>query len=157
MSQVDYLYQTVGFHFNITFYGLLENGSNGIDACFQSVSGLDASFETETIKEGGENRYEHVVPARRKYSDLVLKRGTISPEAASTLSEWCIDALEQYIFQPIDLDVILLNENHEAIMRWGIIHAWPKAWKFGELNAEKSEVLIETIELNYNYFDFYGF
>ena len=157
MSQVEYQYRTVGFHFEITFYGLLDSGSNGIDASFQSVSGLDASFETETIKEGGENRFEHVIPARRKYGDLILKRGTVSPDSASRLSEWCMEALDYYTFQPIDIDVVLLNEEHEALMRWGIIHAWPKAWKFGELNAEKSEVLIETIELNYNYFEFYGY
>ncbi len=39
-------------------------------------------------------------------------------------------------------------------MKWEIIHAWPKKWKFGELNAERSEVLVETIEFNYNFFKF---
>ena len=56
--------------------------------------------------------------------------------------------------QPINLEIQLLNEKHEALMKWNVIHAWPKAWKFGELNAEKSEVLIETLELNYNRFEF---
>ena len=31
---------------------------------------------------------------------------------------------------------------------------WPKGWKMGELNAEKGEILIETLELNYNRFEF---
>jgi len=39
-------------------------------------------------------------------------------------------------------------------MKWVVIHAWPKNWKLGEFNAERSEVLIETLELNYNRFEF---
>ena len=39
-------------------------------------------------------------------------------------------------------------------MYWKIIHAWPKNWKIGEMNAEKSEVFIETLELNYNRYEF---
>ena len=39
-------------------------------------------------------------------------------------------------------------------MKGKIMHAWPKNWKIGELNAERGEVLIETLELNYNYFEF---
>ena len=56
--------------------------------------------------------------------------------------------------EPINLDIVLLNENHEPLMKWKVIHAWPVSWKFGELNAEKSEVLLETLELNYNRFEF---
>ena len=161
MASTDYFYQTVGFHFAVSF-----NGGNltGIDAAFQSVSGLDVTLEVESIKEGGENRNEHIVPSKRKYSDLVLKRGLVAPDAGSKITEWCLNAFEGFspggglpkrlLIEPLDLSIILLNENHQALMQWDVIHAWPKAWKFGELNAEKSEVLIETLELRYNRFEF---
>ena len=165
MAKVDYFYQTVSFRFAVTFNGL--GGTGVIDARFQSVTGLEVQLETETLKEGGENRFEHVLPVRTKYPDLILKRGLISPETGSELTKWCKKAFDQFGFngfdlknkknlpvQPINLEVQLLNEEHEALMKWKIIHAWPKAWKFGELNAEKSEVLIETLELNYNRFEF---
>jgi len=52
------------------------------------------------------------------------------------------------------LDILLLNEKRETMMKWKVIHAWPKSWKFGELNAEKGEILIESLELHYNRFEF---
>ena len=148
-SVVSYAYQTVGFHFRVIFTGLA--GKKAFDVRFQSVTGLDVQLETETIKEGGENRFEHVVPTRTKYADLVLKRGLLSPATKSGITEWCQNAFDKHQYQPINLEVHLLNEKHNAIMKWDVIHAWPKNWKLGELNAERSEVLIETLELNYNY------
>ncbi len=171
MPKLNHFYQHVGFHFAVTFSF---NGPNqiigdSIDSWFQSVSGLDAQLETETIKEGGENRFEHVIPVRTKYSDLVLKRGVFKPGEGSKVTDWCLSAFDRFGLgpftlnnpdnlpvRPADLDVILLNEDHEPLMRWKIIHAWPKAWKFGELNAERGEVLIETLELSYNWFEFKG-
>ena len=142
-------YPPVNFHFLVSF----DNSQDTIDAYFQSVSGLDVSMETETIKEGGINNYEHVVPTRSKSSDLVLKRGKLLP-AQSNITKWCKDAFEKFIFEPKNLVIKLLDEKHKPLMVWKVNHAWPKGWKLGELNAEKGEILIETLELNYNYFIF---
>jgi phage tail-like protein len=146
-------YQTVGFYFKVTFnFKGLKN--EPVDARFQSVSGLDVRLDTEEIKEGGENRFIHIVPTRRRYADLILKRGLISPSVSGVLTDWCFKAFEEMIVVPIDIDVSLLNEKEEPLMTWQIQHARPKSWKIGELNAERSEVLIETIELSYNSFSF---
>ncbi|MBX2926835.1 MAG: phage tail protein [Saprospiraceae bacterium] len=143
----DY-YPPVSFHFKVSFLGLSEKEH---DIKFQSVSGLDVQLETESIKEGGENRFEHTVPTRRKHPDLVLKRGVIAPED-SAVTEWCRKAFEQQKVEPIALQVVLLNEKHEPLIIWDVAHAWPKSWKFNELNADKGEVFMETIELSYNRF-----
>lgn len=149
-ATVDYSYQTVGFHFRVS----IPDGK-GVDASFQSVAGLEVQFDTENIKEGGENRFEHVLPVRKKYPDLVLKRGLVSPGNLSELTRWFNQTFGETLkIEAKDLDIELLNENHEPIMKWRVIHAWPKNWKIGELNAEKSEVLIETLTLNYNRFVF---
>lgn len=144
-------YPPVNFHFSVSFGGT--SNFNTVDAYFQSVSGLDWSMETETIKEGGVNNFEHVVPTRSKTSDLVLKRGKLMP-GDSKITDWCKLAFEQFNFNPQDLIIQLLNEKHEPLMIWQVVHAWPKSWKLSELNAEKGEILIETLELNYNYFIF---
>lgn len=141
-------YPPVGFHFEVTFRDLEKKD---IDVQFQSVSGLNVQFDTETFKEGGENRFEHRLPTRTKYPDLVLKRGVVPP-GGSAVTDWCIDAFEKYVFRPIDLQVTLLNQNHQPLMYWEVVHAWPKSWKYNELNAEKSEVFLETLELNINRF-----
>lgn len=140
-------YQTVNFHFRVEFVTDKEN----IDVRFQSVSGLDATLDTETIKEGGENRFEHVIPVRRKYGPLVLKRGLLTPSQSAMLTKWLKDAFDHEQVNPIQLlQVSLLNEDHQTLMLWKLSNVWPRSWKIGELNAERGEVLIETLELNYN-------
>ena len=144
-------YQAVGFHFLVEF--TLDEAKK-VDVRFQSVAGLDSSFDTETIKEGGENRYEHVLPTRRKFGPLVLKRGLLGP-ATSGLSAWLKrtfdnDQSDEH-FQVIETVTIkLLNEGHQPLLYWTVNNVWPRSLKIGELNAERGEVLIETLELNYN-------
>jgi phage tail-like protein len=143
----DDFYQKVNFHFMVSFKA---GDRDSIDTRFQSVTGLDSTLETETIKEGGENRFEHVIPVRRKYGPLILKRGILDP-SASEITKWLKKAFDDEIVEPIDrVDIILLNEDHQALMQWTINNVWPRSWKVGELNAERGEVLIETLELNYN-------
>src|SRR5258705_11780366 len=94
-------YQTVGFHFMVTFHGL--PGARDEDVRFQSVSGLDAEMDTESWKEGGENRFEHTLPGRRKFSSpLGLKRGLLMP-GNSGLTQWCNDAFVHLKLVPLDL------------------------------------------------------
>lgn len=139
-------YQTVNFHFQVEF----QLGSESFDLKFQSVTGLDSTLDTETVKEGGENRFEHVVPVRRKYGPLVLKRGVLTP-SESRLTAWLKKAFDDEKVEPIsNLNISLLNEEHEVLMLWKINNVWPRSWKIGELNAERGEVLLETLELNYN-------
>jgi len=70
------------------------------------------------------------------------------------LTGWLKDAYENNKVRPVDIDILLLNEEHKPLAKWKVIHAWPKSWKTSELNAEKGEVLIETIELAYNRFEY---
>ena len=144
-------YQIVGFHFRVSFLNL-PTSNNEADIKFQSVTGLDVQIDKESIKEGGENRFEHGIPGRRKYTTLTLKRGMLKPND-SGLTEWFQEAFQNMTITPIGkVNVELLNENHDVLMQWELSHVWPVSWKVGELNAERGEVLIETLELNYNYF-----
>ena len=139
-------YQVVNFHFSVLF----SLGSIDVDAKFQAVSGMDATIETEVFKEGGENRFEHVLPVRRKYGPLILKRGYIQT-GSSAVTKWLQDAFENETIKPISTVTInLLNEQHNPLVTWMITNVWPRSWKLGELNAEQNAVLIETLELNYN-------
>ena len=142
----DNSYQTVNFHFKVEF----SLGKEDIDIRFQSVSGLDSVLDTETVKEGGENRFEHVVPVRRKYGPLVLKRGLVKP-SDSGITSWLKKAFDDENVIALQTVVIkLLNEQHQPLMSWTINNVWPRSWKIGELNAEQGAILIETLELNYN-------
>lgn len=153
---MDTSYQHVGFHFSVHFSS---SDRDSVDVRFQSVTGLDATIDIETIKEGGENRFEHVIPTRRKFGPLVLKRGLVGPKS-SALSSWLKNSFEGEPFDKggksesflvFDIVIIeLLGEDHQPLISWTATNVWPRSWKIGELNAERGEVLIETLELNCN-------
>jgi len=143
----DNVYQNVNFHFKVHF---TLNTAKAIDVKFQSITGLDSTIDSETVKEGGENRFEHVIPTRRKYGPLILKRGFLDA-SASGITNWLKEAFDNENFITMEtVDIFLLSEEHKPMVQWTINNVWPRSWKIGEFNAERGEVLIETLELNYN-------
>ncbi|WP_372756874.1 phage tail protein [Mariniflexile sp.] len=139
-------YPPVGFHFKVDFTDISNNKN---DHQFQSVSGLSVDLETEEIAEGGENRFKHKIPVRTKYPNLVLKRGMLM---GSGVISWCRKALEDFEIEPIDVTVSLLDEKHEPLQTWSISKAYPVKWNVADFNAEENKIVIETLELAYNYF-----
>jgi phage tail-like protein len=137
----------VGFHFRVAF-GFLPSDSN--DARFQEVSGFTAELGVEEVTEGGENRFSHRLPTRAKYANLVLKRGLLTD---SELIEWCTDAIENFEFEPTTVDITLLNENHEPLAdTLSFIQAWPVKWSISDFKAQENAIVVESMELAYNYF-----
>jgi phage tail-like protein len=140
-------YQNVNFHFRVSF--TLPTAKD-VDVRFQSVTGLDSTIDTESIREGGENRFEHVVPTRRRYGPLVLRRGLLGPKA-SGVTAWLKDTFDKEQYYPLPtVNIYLLDERHKPLLHWTVNNVWPRSWKIGELNAERGDVLVETLELNYN-------
>jgi phage tail-like protein len=141
---VDY-YPPWGFYYKVEFS--ISKDKN--DVRFQSVSGLAVEYDYESFKEGGENRFEHRLPVRTKYADMVLKRGMLTD---SSVINWFMDAFRDRIFTPADISVILMNEQGEPLRTWKVTHAIPKKWLVSDLNANDNAVVIETLELTYRYF-----
>ena len=139
-------YPPVGFHFKGEF---TLDGVQETDTRFQEVSGLTAELGIEEITEGGENRFLHRLPTRAKYSNLVLKRGMLHD---SKLIQWFQDAVESFTFEPVDVLVTLLNENNEPLAGWSFVNAWPVKWTTSDFKAQEGAIVVETIELAYNYF-----
>ena len=138
-------YPPPGFHFKVTFEldGVEEN-----DFRFQEVSGLSAEVAVETLQEGGENRFSHRLPGRTKFPNLMLKRGFV---ASSRLIDWFRNAVESLEIKPVDMAVTLLDEAHEELTTWSFVRAWPLKWSFSNLNAQNNSLMIETVELSYQY------
>lgn len=141
----DY-YPPPGFYFRVEF----DISQNRNDASFQSVSGLTVEYDIETYKEGGENRFEHKLPGRTKYADLVLKRGLLT---GSEVINWCLKAFRDREFEPANVTVTLLNEKGEPLKVWNVVHAWPKKWSVSDFNSSDNNVVVETLELSYRYFE----
>jgi len=141
-------YPLPGFYFRLTFP--LELGL--ADTSFKEVSGMSMEMGIEEIAEGGENRFKHRVPTGAKYQNLVLKRGVTS--SISLLSLWCEATIGGGLSSTIITQTVilsLLDEDSFPIKNWSFINAWPVKWEFSPLDSMKNEILIESLELSYDY------
>lgn len=135
-----------GFHFKVEFE---LDDKKPSDFRFQEVSGLSVTVETEEFKEGGENRFTHKLPKRTSYGNLELKRGLFSQSA---VVDWCKDAIENFEFKPVNVHITLLNEEHLPIASWLVVRAYPTEWSVSGFNAQSSDLVVESLKLNYSYF-----
>lgn len=141
-------------YFRVDFSSVKFTLSHPMGFGFQTITGIEAKMETETIQEGGENMFEHRVPGRIKYENLVLKRGMETLGIYTPLVKWCMDTLTYGLTKKIetmDITVNLLNEFGTPSATWRFIDAYPVRWVIGEMNSLEAEVLIEEIEFCYQY------
>lgn len=148
-------YPPACFHFKVEL-----NGVDGADADseqrFQEVSGLSVEVETETLNEGGENRFEYKLPKRAKYPNLILKRGLLK---GSAFLDWFKSAMNTYFivavydFKPADITITLLDEADEPVAVWNVVQAYPLKWSMSDLRSSENAVVVESMELAYQYFE----
>jgi len=143
----------LGFRFRVKIEGIPEVTD---DMYFQSVSGLSVDIEIEEYAEGGENRFKHKLPVRTKFPNLVLKRGFLNN---SEIIKWCKDAIENFEFSPKDIVINLYgeasgddNSGETPLITWKIARAIPVKWSIDEFNAQESKIVMETLELAYQFY-----
>jgi phage tail-like protein len=147
---MPHYYPPVGFHFKVEVLGLPPSDN---DVRFTEVSGLSLEMGTEEITEGGENRFIQKYPTRTRYPELVLKRGLL---VRSGVILWIRQCIEHYQITPKNVDVKLLNEQHEPLLTWHVVGAYPTKWSVSDLIATNNDVVIESLQLYYRYFTMDG-
>jgi phage tail-like protein len=148
-------YPPASFKFKVEFVGV--NGmDNDTEQRFQEVNGLSFEIETETLNEGGENRFEYKLPKRAKYPNLVLKRGLLQGTA---LLKWFNSAMNTYFtalvydFKPADIIITLLDEADNAVAIWKVNQAYPLKWSTSDFKASDNSIVVESLEFAYQYFE----
>ena len=134
------------FHFTVAFGPL----PLALDSSFQEVGGIGTEMTTETLHEGGENRYVLKLPTGTKNTNLTLKRGIAT--LMSPLVLWCKDVLEDGLGSGITtrlVYVFLLDGLRLPVRAWSFDNAYPVKWSVGGFNSSRNEVALETIELAY--------
>jgi len=129
------------FRFVVELDGLIVGG-------FSEVSGLEAQTDVEEYQEGGLNSFVHRLPKGTKYSNIVLKRGL---SAESSLWNWYAGVIAGK-FQRKSGAIIMRSESSIEVCRWNFFGAYPVKWDGPQLNATRSEVAIESLELAHNGF-----
>ncbi|VXB08329.1 Phage tail protein [Flavobacterium sp. 9AF] len=135
----------VGFYFQLSF--------KGEDAAFKEVSGISKEFNMEEVVCGGENRFKYRLPTLTTSQNLILKRALVSK--GSELMNWCANTLDQGLANPIkphDVSVSLLDEKGTVSIMWTFYNAYPVKYAISDLKSQENEIVMESIELAYNYF-----
>lgn len=147
---MDAYYPPVGFYFKLSFAGI----SSGVDVAFQEVSGISAEMSVEEVAEGGENRFKHRLPTGGKYGNLVVKRGLVA--ANSQLATWCTQTVGSDLSAPMvtkNITVTLLDPDANPLMAWNFVNAWPVKWSVSDLKSMQGEIVVESIEFSFSYFN----
>ncbi|WPV01745.1 phage tail protein [Mucilaginibacter sp. cycad4] len=138
----------LSYRFGVFFF---EGGvqPNMVDIRFQKVSGLRADMTMGSITEGGENLYTHRIPKRADYGNLILERGIVIKSSVQTSFN---DVFTFFKFSPASVLVTVYNDQNKPATGWLFHKAFPVKWSFGDLDANASSVIIETMELAYTMF-----
>jgi phage tail-like protein len=136
--------------------GFLEAGS------FTECTGLMAETKTVEYREGGRNSSVLKFPELGNVSNVTLKRGVLTGEAADTLFRWHEDVMNGTFDNTAnpnrrsadpeeDIDkriaIVLQDEAGNEVKRWRLFRAFPVKWVAPDLKAMASEVALEAIEL----------
>jgi phage tail-like protein len=130
------------------FRFMVEYGQT-IQAVFSEVSGLTAEIEVFEYQEGGENNFTHKLPGRRKWSNIVFKRGMTD---SLHFWEWYQDVVAGNQDMRRNLSIILYDETHLSGMRWEVVDAFPLKWEGPAMKADGKAVTIETLTLAHHGF-----
>ncbi len=136
----------LGFRFGVLF---LAGGviPNPLDIRFQKVSGISAEVKTTTVVEGGQNLYTQQLPERVGYKNLVLTRGMV---VGSLVNLEFNAAMSLFKFLPSNVLVTLFAENMTPLAAWLFVKAFPVKWATSDLDADKRDLVIDTLELAYS-------
>jgi phage tail-like protein len=125
------------FHFQVEW--------GGTRLGFSEVSGLTIEVEAIEYREGSSPDYSTVkMPGVKTYGNITLKRGIIPND--NGFYEW-LNTIRLNQVERRDLVISLLDENHEPVMVWKAVNAFPVKIAGPVLKATGNEVAIESLEV----------
>ena len=125
------------FHFKVEW--------GGANVGFSEASGLDQEMQVIEYRDGNMPDYSTIkMPGLHKFSNITLKRGIMKGD--NEFFTW-LNTVKMNTIERRDLVISLLNEEHEAVMVWKAVNAFPIKVQGPALKANGNDVAIESIEL----------
>jgi phage tail-like protein len=124
-----------GFRFLLEIEGIASGG-------FTRVKGLSRELKYESYREGGVVEYEHKLVTQVSFPVLVLERGL----ALNDLWKWAQAAADGDV-QRKTVWIRLQDEAGEKAWAWQVEYALPVKWTATDLDAQNSQVVMESLEL----------
>lgn len=125
------------FHFTVEW--------GGSRVGFSEVSGLTQENQVIEYRDGSFPEYSSIkMPGLRKFSNVTLKRGIVKGD--NQFFKW-LSTVKLNTVERRDLIINLLNEEHQPVMVWKVMRAFPVKVEGPQLKATVNEIAIESIEL----------
>ena len=125
------------FHFTVEW--------GGKRVGFSEVTGLTQENQPIEYRDGSFMEYSSIkMPGIRKFSNVTLKRGILKSD--NDFFKW-LSTVKLNKVERRNLIVSLLNEEHQPVMVWKIMNAFPVKVEGPQLKASGNEVAIESIEI----------
>ena len=136
---------TVRAKANPVFRFIVEVNGTAIGA-FTECTLPAIEWDVLEVQEGGQNRYVHTLPGRRKKATLTLKNGV---GLASTLLQWYKDALTEKWGPPGDqvITIKLMDAEGTQVMSLKIESCVPVKWTGPALKPDENTIAIQSLEL----------
>src|SRR5690349_4348681 len=110
------------YHFSIEI--------DGIDCGrFRSCSGLRSETEVLSLREGGQNEFEHKLPGSNKQGTLVLRQGYAGMQLYRRLQGF-LRRRERFTGS-----VVQLGAAGRPVFRWTFVEGWISKWEGPEFDA----------------------
>jgi len=127
----------------------------GSVAFCKSVSGLKVEREVLPYKEGGNNRYTQKLVGPTNHPNLVLKRGFVASSSGhQVFAEKFFEMLRQDTAVRFGGTIVQLGPDLSPSWKWKFRDGWICKWEGPDLDASKSELSFESIEIAHHGFDF---
>jgi phage tail-like protein len=115
-----------------------------VEGAFAEVSGLEATMEAKTIREGGLNHRSHQRVGQVSHATVVLRRGVTR---ARDLSRWFDLLASGHYAGRLTVAIELRDGQGGRLMSFRLLRALPVKFKAADLNARATEVGIEEVHL----------
>ena len=107
-------------------------------AFFKSIGGLKMETEMTPTQEGGVTAFQRQLAGQRKFTNIVCKKGFSGDRK---LWDWRANPTR------VDGTIYQLGPDLKPVCRWEFKRGYPVKWEGPELDASKSDLAIETIEI----------
>ncbi len=125
------------FHFTVDW--------GGTQIAFAEVTGLNIEAQIIEYRDGASPEFSTVkMPGLKKYGNITLKRGVFASD--NEYYDW-FKTVHNDTEMRRDVIISLLNENHDPVMTWKVVQAWPTKVTSPDMKASGNEAAIETLEI----------
>lgn len=130
-------YPLPAFHFKVDW--------GGTSVAFSEVTGLNIEVQPIEYRAGDSPEFSTIkMPGLKKYGNITLKRGVFASD--NDYYKW-MQTIKMNKPERRDVTITLLNEEHDPVMTWKVMNAWPTKITSPDMKANDNNAAIETLEI----------